>query len=67
MLKPFCISILLIFIMKYYECLVYDVLLFILGVDRLSAWPIIEADIPHFTDYRYRPFFKIKLPIQLWL
>ncbi len=27
-----------------------------LGVDRLSAWPIIGADIKHFTDYRYRPF-----------
>ncbi len=26
------------------------------GVDRLSAWPIIGADIKHFTDYRYRPF-----------
>ncbi len=25
------------------------------GVDRLSAWPIIGADIKHFTDYRYRP------------
>ncbi len=29
-----------------------------LGVDRLSAWPIIGADIKHFTDYRYRPFSK---------
>ncbi len=29
---------------------------FELGVDRLSAWPIIGADIKHFTDYRYRPF-----------
>ncbi len=28
------------------------------GVDRLSAWPIIGADIKHFTDYRYRPFSK---------
>ncbi len=28
----------------------------LLGVDRLSAWPIIGADIKHFTDYRYRPF-----------
>ncbi len=28
----------------------------VLGVDRLSAWPIIGADIKHFTDYRYRPF-----------
>ncbi len=27
-----------------------------LGVDRLSAWTIIGADIKHFTDYRYRPF-----------
>ncbi len=27
-----------------------------LGVDRLSACPIIGADIKHFTDYRYRPF-----------
>ncbi len=27
-----------------------------LGVERLSAWPIIGADIKHFTDYRYRPF-----------
>ncbi len=31
---------------------------FALGVDRLSAWPIIGADIKHFTDYRYRPFSK---------
>ncbi len=30
----------------------------LLGVDRLSAWPIIGADIKHFTDYRYRPFSK---------
>ncbi len=29
---------------------------FVVGVDRLSAWPIIGADIEHFTDYRYRPF-----------
>ncbi len=29
-----------------------------LGLDRLSAWPIIGADIKHFTDYRYRPFSK---------
>ncbi len=29
-----------------------------LGVDRLSAWPIIGADIKLFTDYRYRPFSK---------
>ncbi len=29
---------------------------FEVGVDRLSAWPIIGADIKHFTDYRYRPF-----------
>ncbi len=29
-----------------------------LGVDRLSAGPIIGADIKHFTDYRYRPFSK---------
>ncbi len=28
------------------------------GVDRLSAWPIIGADIKHFYDYRYRPFSK---------
>ncbi len=28
----------------------------LLGVDRLSAWLIIGADIKHFTDYRYRPF-----------
>ncbi len=28
----------------------------LVGVDRLSAWPIIGADIKHFTDYRYRPF-----------
>ncbi len=34
------------------------------GVDRLSAWPIIGADITHFTDYRYRPFSK-HLPIIL--
>ncbi len=31
---------------------------FTVGVDRLSAWPIIGADIKHFTDYRYRPFSK---------
>ncbi len=30
----------------------------LLGVNRLSAWPIIGADIKHFTDYRYRPFSK---------
>ncbi len=30
--------------------------LYTVGVDRLSAWPIIGADIKHFTDYRYRPF-----------
>ncbi len=24
----------------------------IIGVDRLSAWPIISADIKHFYDYR---------------
>ncbi len=30
----------------------------IVGVDRLSAWPIIGADIKLFTDYRYRPFSK---------
>ncbi len=30
----------------------------VLGVDRLSAWPIIGADIKLFTDYRYRPFSK---------
>ncbi len=29
---------------------------YLIGVDRLSAWPIIGADIKHFTDYRYRPF-----------
>ncbi len=29
---------------------------FKVGVDRLSAWPIIGADIKHFYDYRYRPF-----------
>ncbi len=34
-----------------------------IGVDRLSAWPIISADIKHFTDYRYRPFLKTDLPI----
>ncbi len=34
-----------------------------LGVDRLSAWPIIGADIKQFTDYRYRPFSKKYLPI----
>ncbi len=28
------------------------------GVDRLSAWPIISADIKHFYDYQYRPFSK---------
>ncbi len=32
--------------------------MYLLGVDRLSAWPIIGADIEHFTDYRYRPFSK---------
>ncbi len=31
---------------------------FVLGVDRLSAWPIIGADIKLFTDYRYRPISK---------
>ncbi len=29
-----------------------------LGVDRLSAWPIIAVDIKHFYDNRYRPFSK---------
>jgi len=32
--------------------------LYTVGVDRLSAWPIIGADIKHFTDYRYRAFSK---------
>ncbi len=32
------------------------------GVDRLSAWPIISADIKHFTDYR-SAIFKTDLPI----
>ncbi len=35
---------------------VNTMVLFEVGVDRLSAWPIIGADIKHFTDYRYRPF-----------
>ncbi len=50
-------------IMKYTSDLVLNVEpncsvinVYKLGVDRLSAWPIIGADIKHFTDYRYRPF-----------
>ncbi len=38
------------------NCIIIIIYLFILGVDRLSAWPIIGADIKYFTDYRYRPF-----------
>ncbi len=34
----------------------WEVCAYRVGVDRLSAWPIIGADIKHFTDYRYRPF-----------
>ncbi len=45
-----------------YDYRKYNVNSFI-GVDRLSAWPIIGADIKHFTDYRYRPFSKTDLPI----
>ncbi len=39
-------------------CVCLCVFIYVLGVDRLSAWPIIGADIKHFTDYRYRPFSK---------
>ncbi len=40
--------------------------IYALVVERLSAWPIIGADIKHFYDYRYRPFSKqaiFNLPI----
>ncbi len=37
---------------------VYKESIFIIGVDRLSAWPIIAVDIKHFYDNRYRPYSK---------
>ncbi len=41
---------------SFYKSVLEAWKVFTIGVDRLSAWPIIGADIKHFTDYRYRPF-----------
>ncbi len=48
------------FIFNIFILMITNIYIYVslVGVDRLSAWPIIGADIKHFYDYRYRPFSK---------